>query len=122
MPVLLRIAARNLWEHKAKTLIIGIIIALGVIVLIVGNSLMDTATRGIKRAFINNYTGHIMVHGRADGDVSLFGVQSPGGMEDTPIIPEYEQVQEYLKNLEGVKELTPQITGYASLAAPGFEG
>ncbi len=51
MRVLIKIAFRNLREHKAKTLIIGIIITMGISILIVGNSMMDTATAGIKRAF-----------------------------------------------------------------------
>ena len=33
MPVLLRIAFRNLLEHKAKSLIIGVLLALGVVIL-----------------------------------------------------------------------------------------
>jgi putative ABC transport system permease protein len=76
MPVLFRLALRNLLEHKGKTLIIGIIVAVGVIVLVVGNALMDTATEGIQRAFIENYTGEIMVTGLSEGQISLFGVQS----------------------------------------------
>ena len=40
MAVLFRIAFRNLKEHKAKTLIIGIIIALGITIMILGTSLM----------------------------------------------------------------------------------
>ena len=38
MKVLLKIALRNLLEHKTKTLIIGSIIFLGIIVPVMGNS------------------------------------------------------------------------------------
>jgi len=37
MPVLVKIAIRNLREHKSKTLIIGIIIAIGITVMLLGN-------------------------------------------------------------------------------------
>lgn len=112
MSVLIRIAFRNLLEHKGKTLIIGIIVAVGVIVLIVGNSMMDTATRGIRRAFIDNYTGNIMISGVADGTVSLFGVQSVGGIEPTPTIPDFTRIREHVEQLPEVDRFTTQISGF----------
>lgn len=122
MSVLFRISRRNLMEHKAKTYIIGILIALGVIVLIVGNAFMDTAALGIKRAFIDNYTGHIMISGVADGKVSLFGVQSPGRMEETPTIPYFSKVMEQVEKMEGVKAFSPQLTGFGLIGLPEEDG
>ncbi len=122
MSVLFRISRRNLKEHKAKTYIIGILIALGVVVLIVGNAFMDTARMGIKKAFIDNYTGHIMVSGIADGKVSLFGVQSPGRMEETPTIPNFSKVLEHIKTLETVKAYSPQLTGFGIIGLPDIDG
>jgi putative ABC transport system permease protein len=66
MAVLLRIAWRNLREHRAKTLIVGLIIALGIALLIFGNALMATAARGAKAYFIDN-CGHLMIHGKGEG-------------------------------------------------------
>lgn len=122
MPVLLRIAIRNLMEHKAKSLIIGILIAVGVVVLIVGNAFMDTASLGIQRAFIDNYTGHVMISGVAEGKVSLFGVQSPGRMETTPTIPEYRTILDHVESLEGVETVTPQLTGFGIIGLPEVDG
>lgn len=93
MAVIFRIAVRNLKQHKSKTLIIGLIIALGITVLIVGNSMMQTASKGLERSFINNFSGHIMINGQTDGSLSLAG---PGGggpghlieNEKVPVIPE----------------------------------
>jgi putative ABC transport system permease protein len=122
MSVLFRISRRNLMEHKAKTYIIGILIALGVVVLIVGSAFMDTATLGIQRAFIDNYTGHIMISGVADGKVSLFGVQSPGRMEETPTIPEFSRVFNHVRELDGVTALSPQLTGFGIIGMPEVDG
>ncbi|MFP4563162.1 MAG: ABC transporter permease [Spirochaetia bacterium] len=122
MPVLLRIAVRNLLEHKAKSLIIGILITLGVAVLIVGNSFMDTAALGIERAFIDNYTGHVMISSRTEGKVSLFGVQKPGTMEITPVIPHYRDIRSYVESLEGVEQVTSQVTGYGIIGLPDEPG
>ncbi|MFP4364545.1 MAG: ABC transporter permease [Spirochaetia bacterium] len=115
MPVLLRMAIRNLWEHRGKTLIIGIIVAVGVMVLIIGTSFIDTAADGIEKSFIDNYTGHIMISGIAEAPVSLFGVQSVGGLDPTPVLPNYDEIREYVLSLEEVEIITPQITGFGVL-------
>ncbi|MBN2050869.1 MAG: ABC transporter permease [Spirochaetales bacterium] len=121
MPVVLRIAFRNLKQHRSKTLIIGIIIAVGVLILVVGNSLMDTAALGIERAFIGNYTGHVFISPLAEGEVSLFGVQSVGGIEETPSLPEFSALWDYLESRPQVKGITPQITGFAAIRSEARE-
>ena len=122
MPVLARISFRNLLEHKTKSLIIGTIIAVGIVVIIVGNALMDTAALGIQRGFIDNYTGDIMVAGYAENDVSLFGIQSPGGIEETPTLPKHDTIRDYLRSRDEVANTTSQVTGYSQLRFGELEG
>jgi putative ABC transport system permease protein len=113
MSVLFKIALRNLREHSSKTLIVGIIIALGIALMLVGNSLIDTAGKGIRRSFIDNYTGHVMISGKADVDLSLFGIQGPeSASEEVPRIPEYETVYGFAASLPQVEELAAQVTGF----------
>ncbi len=116
MPVMLRIAFRNLLEHKAKSLIIGVLLALGVIILIVGNSFMDTAAKGVKDTFIGNYTGDIFVAAKNKNPVSLFGVQSMGQRDATPNIPDFDKVAAKLASMPGVTGVTSQVTGFSLLA------
>jgi putative ABC transport system permease protein len=81
--------------------------------MLVGNALMDTAGNGIRRSFIENYTGHVMISGKAEVDLSLFGIQGPeAGSEEVPRIPEYEKVYQYAASLPEVEALAAQITGY----------
>lgn len=113
MPVLVRIAFRNLLEHRSKTLIIGTLLALGVIILIVGNAFMDTAERGVKEGFTANFTGDVFISGKAtNGTVSLFGVQAAGGQETTPILPYYDRIIEKLSSMPQVEDKASQITGF----------
>jgi len=113
MPVLIRIAFRNLLEHRSKTLIIGTLLALGVIILIVGNAFMDTAERGVKESFTDNFTGDVFISGKAtNGTVSLFGVQAAGGQETTPILPYYDRIIEKLSSMPQVQDKASQITGF----------
>lgn len=112
MPVTLRMALRNLVEHKAKSLIVGMLLALGMLIMVLGNSFLDASKRGIETSFTQNYTGDVIITGIADGPVSLFGVQSVGGLEETPIIPEYEKVLAYASSLPGVKTSSGMATGF----------
>jgi putative ABC transport system permease protein len=116
MSVLFRIALRNILEHKSKSFIIGAIIALGVVIIVVGNSLMDSAEAGIERSFIANYTGQVMVTGIAKGTISLFGVQSPGTREETPVIPEFDALREKFAQDPQVRGFSPLVTGFSSLS------
>ena len=113
MPVLVKIAIRNLREHKSKTLIIGIIIALGIMIMLLGNSLMETAARGIRRSFIDNYTGHVMISAKAEGNLSLFGAQGPQtGNDEIPRIPRYKRVYEHATSLPEVRNTVSQVSGF----------
>ncbi len=113
MPALVKMALRNLIAHRAKSLIVGSIIALGVVVLLTGMSFIDTASLGLRRSFIDNFTGDVMISGKAEEgeSVSLFGAQSVGGTATTPVIPRYEEVMAYLGSQPGVRRVTTQLTG-----------
>lgn len=109
MPVILRIALRNLREHRAKTLIIGVIIAFGIALVVVGNSLAETITRGLRRSFVDNYTGHVMIHGRTEQTLSLFGFTGVSNAE-IPRIGSYREVFAHVTALPEVAAAAPQLT------------
>ncbi len=122
MPVLIRIALRNLREHTSKSLIIGTLIVLGVIIIVVGNSLLDTAQAGVHRMFIDNYTGDVFLSGvpRAPGaSVSLFGLQGAGDAETTPVLPDFDALRAHLQSDPRVKGVTSQITGTGLVTVEG---
>lgn len=123
MRVLIKIAFRNLREHKAKTLIIGIIITMGISILIIGNSMMDTATAGIKRAYWSNYTGHLIVSAATDAQLTIFGRQDMTSMNDpVPRIPEYTSIFEYCSSHPEIESVNPQTSSRALMSAEEVEG
>ena len=102
MSVALKIAFRNILRHKTKTLIVGVLIAVGIMVLIVGNSLMDTAERGIAQTYVESYTGHLLITGRHHGNVTIMGLEGPDAMDAVmPVVPSFAQVFEYVANHPG---------------------
>lgn len=117
MPVILRIALRNLREHRAKTLIIGFIIAFGIALVVVGNSVAETTTRGLRRSFVDNYAGHVMIHGRTEQELSLFGFAVATRNEEVPRIGSYAQVFAHVTALPEVAAVNPQLIGFADAYA-----
>jgi putative ABC transport system permease protein len=114
---LFRIAWRNIKEHKAKTLIIGIIITLGIMILVIGNSMMDTAARGIMNNYINNYTGHLIITGESDSALTLFGAMSIDSMTKAmPEVPHYFQVREFAESHPAVLKTSGQAAGRAQIS------
>ncbi len=120
MKAIIKIAIRNLRENKTKTLIIGIIIALGITFLITGNSLLETSSSGIKRSFINNFTGNIILREKTEGIVTLMGASIQQTIEGgIPSISDYTKVIEYIESLPEIENVTAQITGRTAI---NFEG
>ena len=123
MSVVWRIAIRNLQEHRAKSLIVGTIILVGAFVLVVGNSLMASATAGIRRTFIDNFTGHVVLAGVTDARVSLFGVQTTDFLNvRTPRLDGFETLRGAVADHPDVAAWSPQAESTVSISLPGPDG
>lgn len=109
------IAFRNLKEHKRKSLIIGILFALGVLVLVVGNSFMDSISDGIEESFVHNYTGNLFISSSRLKDPSL--TLSPELMENSALsIPSFRNVESHIRSLDYTVGTAGQLNGIASIA------
>ena len=115
MSVLYKIAYRNLREHKTKTLIVGLIIAFGVLILVIGNSLLDTASKGVRTNYTENYTGDIILTSVKQKSPGLF--LSDQGMnfdKPIPVIKNYPELVKMLTDDPAVDRLSPQLSGFAT--------
>lgn len=123
MPVLVRIAFRNMIEHKAKSAIIGILVALGVVVIVLGNALMDSAAAGVRSSFIESFTGDLMIHGPSDKAVTVFGVEamSMDADTETPTVPDYEKILEKVRSDPRVASATSMAVAYGLLTMDSEE-
>ena len=123
MSVVWRIAFRNLQEHRAKSLIVGTIILIGTFVLVVGNSLMDSAAAGIRRSFIDNFTGHLVLAGVTDAPVSLFGVRTTDFLNTrTPRLDGYGRLVEAVADHPDVAAWSPQASDAATVNLAAEDG
>ncbi len=111
--IVLKIALRNLVEHKAKTAIIGFLIAFAIAFLVVGNSVMDGVKAGMRESYAANFTGDLIVHGIGESEFSLF--PSPG-MADMPVLPAYGDLRTAAETAPGVAAMLPLVAGAASVS------
>lgn len=125
MGVIFRMALRNLSQHKAKTVIIGLFICIGVMIVNLGNAFLESTNRGLEKDFRANYTGDIVVAGKfADNtDFDMFGVNSVsvGERKPLPAINDIEKVQAIVDGTKGIDTQTKSISsmGYFRTDAVG---
>jgi putative ABC transport system permease protein len=113
--MILKIALRNLLQHRAKTLIIGGLVTLGIVLTFVGNCLISTMGDGIKGSFTDTYTGEILVTANGDIHSGVFGAQSDDmfGPPTIPILKDYDKALDKVKELPGLRSWTSQLSAYA---------
>jgi putative ABC transport system permease protein len=113
--MILKIALRNLLQHRAKTLIIGGLVTLGIVLSFVGNCLISTMGAGIKGSFTDTYTGEILVTANGDIHSGVFGAQSDEmfGPPTVPILKDYDKAADKVKALPGLRSYTSQLSAYA---------
>ena len=109
--ILWKIAWRNLREHKTKTLIIGILVALGVSLVVIGNSVLESITSGLESSFVENFTGDLIVHNVSEDEPALIGAF---GAAAEPI-KNYTGVTAYLDAQDDIEAYTPLLSGLASI-------
>lgn len=116
MGTLFSISLRNLIQHRAKTIIIGTLITIAIALGLVGNTVLDSAQRSLKRTFTANFTGDVLVLPKAV-EGGIFGAQASeeSSMSGPPIIPmmkDYEKVHDVVSARTEVAEITSQISAY----------
>jgi len=112
-----KIALRNILQHREKTIIIGSLVTLGIMLTFVGNCLITTMGEGIAKSFTDNYTGEILVTSNEGLGSGVFGAQSEDlfGPPLIPVLKDYEKALEKVRALPALKSWTSQLSAYAGL-------
>ena len=104
--ILLQIAFRNLLASRAKSLIVGGITLFGAMLVVVGNSLVDSIDSGMRRSIQESLGGHIQVFdARSRDDLALYG----GMMGESDLVPfeDFSRVKRLLQSVPNVKSVVP---------------
>lgn len=92
-----KIAWRNLWRHQSKSLIVGVILFAGALLMTVGNALLDGALQGLEENTVNRMTGHLVVTSVDQTDKDLFFAPEPvADITNYPAVRAVLAQQDYL--------------------------
>jgi ABC-type lipoprotein release transport system permease subunit len=102
-----QIAFRNLFASKLKTIIVGGIIFFGALLVVVGNSLVDSVDSSMSRSVIGSVAGHIQVYNAGSKDsLEVMGSMRMGDADLTQF-DDFARVRETLLRVPNVKSVVP---------------
>ncbi|MHB0854926.1 MAG: ABC transporter permease [Rectinema subterraneum] len=108
-----RLAWGNLGLHRRKSLLIGMIMGMGILILFIGNSFIDTALSGLQRMFVQGYTGDLMVTGPTEFPTTVLG-ETAGSEEVLPHIAQIKKYEDFLAGRNDVAATLPLLSGQAA--------
>lgn len=121
MKDIIKLAMRNLKEHKSKTLIISMFVLFGVAIVIMGNSFLESVNRGLEKDFRANVTGDlaISVIPEKGTSIDVFGVNSTnitGEIPQIPALTDLEKIEKILAETDGIKKQSKLISAQVILS------
>src|SRR5512137_610621 len=104
--ILVEMAMRNLVASRVRTLVVGGIVALGVIVVVLGSSLLDSIDAGMTRSIQGSLGGHIQLYNARSRDaLALYG----GTMGESVLEPieDFARLKAAALTVPGVRQVVP---------------
>jgi ABC-type lipoprotein release transport system permease subunit len=109
---------RSKRNSASIVLLIGAITAL----FFIGNSITSNGSRGLKRSFVDNITGDILIEEKGDVTMNLFGANTPviDNYFTVPVLSAHSALMEYLASLPEVAHIANQVSVAAALEVLGM--
>jgi ABC-type lipoprotein release transport system permease subunit len=107
LAVVAQMAFRNLFASRLKTIIVGGIIFFGGLLVVVGNSLLDSVVAAMSRSVIGSVAGHIQVYNANSKDkLEVMGRMTMGDPDLTQL-DDFSKVRASLLKVPNVKSVVP---------------
>jgi len=102
------IAWRNLWRHRGKSLVIGMIIFFGAVLMTVGNGMISGMERGMSENIVNLFTGDIVIiSNEQDKDDVIFSMMG----KPLKVIKKYDALKKVLDKQPLIQNYLPATAG-----------
>ncbi|HVJ66147.1 MAG TPA: FtsX-like permease family protein [Bdellovibrionota bacterium] len=116
--LLWKLAFKNLFVHRLKTLVTGLIIVIGTTLAIVGNSVVDAVSGGMQNSLTNSITGDIQIYAAdAKEPIAILG-STDGNLPDIGHLASFRAIKEKIAPLPNVKAVIPMGVSFA-MQSPG---
>ncbi len=104
MTLALKIALRNILLHKGKSLIVGIILLFGSLIMTLGNATLAGMETGIHQGVVDGFMGDLTISSRKQkNDDVLNGAKGQG----IQLLTDFPKINEYLRTLPEVSKSMP---------------
>ena len=108
-----KIAWRNVLRHKGKSMVVGAILFLGMLLMTVGNASINGAAQGILSNIVNSFSGDIVLVSEQQKINDLFFAQHP-----VKVIHNYLDVKAVLDQQEILERYLPIARGQVKILNP----
>ncbi len=106
---------RNLLAHKMKSLIVGVLLAFGTFLVVIGSSLLSSVESAMEGSVTNSLAGHLQVYSsEAKDKLALFGEMNMGS-PDVGEVPDFMTVESLIKPVENVASVVPMGIAMATV-------
>ncbi|MEC8023918.1 MAG: hypothetical protein VX223_08270, partial [Myxococcota bacterium] len=117
--MLFRIALRNLFVQRFKSLLIGLILVFGTFLVVSGNAIMDSLEKNSSVAIINSISGHLQVFSaEAKDDFEIF--RSDSSERNVGRMDNFLEIREALESLPEVDSVVPMGLNFAVVFTGNF--
>ncbi len=111
------VALRNIMRNKKNTIIIFTLVFVINTLMVLGNNVLQEIDSGLKRSYVENFTGDILLKNISDLKYSIFGDDTPavGEYFSIPSLNSYSDILPLLENEERIKSFESINSGKALL-------
>ncbi|MBK8201445.1 MAG: hypothetical protein IPK68_03685 [Bdellovibrionales bacterium] len=114
--MILKIAARNVFLHRVRTLIVGIILSFGAFLAILGHSFVDGVSSGMKNSTTQSITGDLQIYSsEAKENLSVFG-NMDGSPTDVGHLDNFQKIADQIQRNPHVASIVPMGTSFAQIS------
>jgi ABC-type lipoprotein release transport system permease subunit len=104
MELILKIAWRNILRHRGKSIIIGVILFLGSLIMTVGNGVISGMDHGLERNIVNGFMGDIVIiSDKEKSDNILFKIMG----KSVETITNYRDIKPLLEKQDYIENKLP---------------
>lgn len=113
--VLFVASVRNIFTHKLKSAVVGLLMFFGTALVVIGTSLLDSMEDSMSKSITSSLAGHLQIYSsQAKDELALFGGMMMG-REDIGRIANFEDVQKVAEAVDNVRAVVPMGIDIASI-------
>jgi ABC-type lipoprotein release transport system permease subunit len=110
--LLVKLAWRNIFRHRGRSIVIGIILFIGAFFMMLGAGVVEGAIRGMNDNFVERFLGHVVAVSKNEKKDDVFFTQY---LESLEVIQDYPAVKKVLEEDNNVSDFVPMCRGMVNI-------